>query len=94
MTVSHDSLSNLLQTSRPKQWTKNVLVFAAPGAAGVLDNFTSFAPAVAIFVAFCFASSVSPEASIFFIVFFLLMFVEVIFGWNNGALVICHSLPR
>lgn len=57
MTVSRDSLSNLLQTSRPKQWTKNVLVFAAPGAAGVLDNFTSFAPAVAIFVAFCFASS-------------------------------------
>jgi decaprenyl-phosphate phosphoribosyltransferase len=27
------------------------------GAAGVLDNFTSFAPAAAVFVAFCFASS-------------------------------------
>ena len=25
-------------TARPKQWLKNVLVFAAPGAAGVLDQ--------------------------------------------------------
>jgi decaprenyl-phosphate phosphoribosyltransferase len=55
--VSRASVSDHLQTARPKQWLKNVLVFAAPGAAGVLDNFTSFAPAVAIFVAFCFASS-------------------------------------
>src|SRR5438093_6188651 len=28
----------LLRTARPKQWTKNVLVFAAPAAAGVLDQ--------------------------------------------------------
>lgn len=57
MNVGRTSLSNHLRTARPKQWLKNVLVFAAPGAAGVLDNFTSFAPAAAIFVAFCFASS-------------------------------------
>lgn len=57
MIIARVSLSDLLQTARPKQWLKNVLVFAAPGAAGVLDNFTSFAPAVAIFVAFCLASS-------------------------------------
>ncbi|MFM8857332.1 MAG: decaprenyl-phosphate phosphoribosyltransferase [Actinomycetota bacterium] len=57
MIVSRVSLSDHVKTARPKQWLKNVLVFAAPGAAGVLDNFTSFAPAVAIFVAFCFASS-------------------------------------
>lgn len=28
----------LLRASRPRQWVKNVLVFAAPGAAGVLDR--------------------------------------------------------
>ena len=28
----------LLVEARPKQWVKNVLVFAAPGAAGVLDQ--------------------------------------------------------
>ena len=28
----------LLRTARPKQWAKNVLVFAAPAAAGVLDE--------------------------------------------------------
>ena len=27
-----------VRTARPKQWTKNVLVFAAPAAAGVLDE--------------------------------------------------------
>ena len=29
----------LVRTARPKQWVKNVLVFAAPGAAGVLDDW-------------------------------------------------------
>ena len=28
----------IIKTARPKQWTKNVLVFAAPAAAGVLDE--------------------------------------------------------
>jgi len=28
----------LLRTARPRQWTKNLLVFAAPGAAGVLSH--------------------------------------------------------
>ena len=30
----------IVREARPKQWTKNVLVFAAPGAAGVLDNLS------------------------------------------------------
>jgi decaprenyl-phosphate phosphoribosyltransferase len=47
----------LFRQARPKQWVKNLLVFAAPGAAGVLDNWSSLWRAVVIFVAFCLASS-------------------------------------
>lgn len=47
----------LLTQARPKQWVKNVLVFAAPGAAGVLDNATSLWRTVVAFIAFCLASS-------------------------------------
>jgi decaprenyl-phosphate phosphoribosyltransferase len=47
----------LLRQARPKQWVKNLLVFAAPGAAGVLDNGSSLWRAVVTFVAFCLASS-------------------------------------
>ncbi|WP_420453706.1 decaprenyl-phosphate phosphoribosyltransferase [Ilumatobacter sp.] len=42
---------------RPKQWLKNVLVFAAPGAAGVLDDPSSLWRTVVAFVAFCLAAS-------------------------------------
>jgi decaprenyl-phosphate phosphoribosyltransferase len=49
--------SALLRQARPKQWVKNLLVFAAPGAAGVLDNGSSLWRAVVTFVAFCLASS-------------------------------------
>ncbi len=51
------TLAGLVRTARPKQWLKNVLVFAAPGAAGVLDNWPQFGKAVLAFVAFCFAAS-------------------------------------
>jgi decaprenyl-phosphate phosphoribosyltransferase len=47
----------LFRQARPKQWVKNLLVFAAPGAAGVLDNGPSLWRAVVTFVAFCLASS-------------------------------------
>jgi len=47
----------LLKEARPKQWAKNVLVFAAPGAAGVLDNGSSMGRAALMFAAFCLASS-------------------------------------
>ncbi len=47
----------LLRTARPQQWLKNVLVFAAPGAAGVLDDPTELARTCIVFVAFCLAAS-------------------------------------
>jgi len=50
-------IAGLLRTGRPKQWLKNVLVFAAPGAAGVLDDGQSLARASLAFVAFCLAAS-------------------------------------
>jgi decaprenyl-phosphate phosphoribosyltransferase len=42
---------------RPKQWIKNVLVFAAPAAAGVIRDDEVLARACLAFVAFCFVSS-------------------------------------
>ena len=50
-------LRALLRESRPKQWLKNVLVFAAPGAAGVLDESDNLVLALLAFVSFCFAAS-------------------------------------
>lgn len=47
----------LVRQARPKQWVKNLLVFAAPGAAGVLNEWPSLWRAGVIFVAFCLASS-------------------------------------
>jgi len=45
--------SGLLATARPKQWSKNVLVFAAPGAAGVLIRSSALAQAFLTFALFC-----------------------------------------
>ncbi len=47
----------LLKAMRPKQWLKNVLVFAAPGGAGVLDDPGDFGITVVAFVSFCLAAS-------------------------------------
>lgn len=47
----------LLRASRPKQWVKNVLVVAAPGAAGVLTSPVSLLYTAIAFVAFCLAAS-------------------------------------
>lgn len=47
----------LLVEARPKQWIKNLLVFAAPGAAGVLGDRTQLAHTVAAFACFCLAAS-------------------------------------
>lgn len=47
----------LLRAARPKQWVKNILVFAAPGAAGVLTHPAPLARAVAAFAIFCAVAS-------------------------------------
>lgn len=48
---------SLVRGARPKQWLKNLLVFAAPGAAGVLTDPPYLARSVVAFVAFCLAAS-------------------------------------
>ncbi len=48
---------SLLVTARPKQWIKNLLVFAAPGAAGVLTEAGNLGRTMVAFVAFCLAAS-------------------------------------
>ncbi len=55
--ASQSLLAGLIRTARPKQWIKNVLVFAAPAAAGVLDQRAAMADALIAFVAFCLAAS-------------------------------------
>lgn len=46
-----------LAAVRPRQWTKNVLVFAAPVAAGVADQGTPALRALAAFGLFCLVAS-------------------------------------
>ncbi len=47
----------LLRLARPRQWVKNVLVFVAPAAAGVLFHRTVLLHALATFALFCVAAS-------------------------------------
>ena len=47
----------LLKEARPKQWTKNILVFAAPGAAGVLNEWGSLWRTLLSFVALSLTAS-------------------------------------
>ena len=55
---TQDSLLwGLIMLARPKQWAKNVLVFAAPGAAGVLDEARPLRDSVIAFVCFCLAAA-------------------------------------
>ncbi|MFM8974035.1 MAG: decaprenyl-phosphate phosphoribosyltransferase [Actinomycetota bacterium] len=46
-----------LRLARPKQWVKNILVVAAPGAAGVLGEPSALASTAIAFVCFCLAAS-------------------------------------
>jgi decaprenyl-phosphate phosphoribosyltransferase len=53
----HSSMPALLRLARPKQWVKNVLVVAAPAAAGVLGEPESLYRTFIAFVCFCLAAS-------------------------------------
>jgi len=47
----------MIKACRPKQWAKNVLVFVAPAAAGVINEGSILAHTFVGFVAFCLVSS-------------------------------------
>lgn len=49
--------AGLLRAARPKQWVKNVLVAAAPGAAGVLGERRVIEHTALAFAAFCVVAS-------------------------------------
>lgn len=55
--VAPSTAAALWRAMRPRQWLKNVLVFAAPGAAAVLDNPTVAWRVVVAALAFCAAAS-------------------------------------
>ena len=50
-------LLGMIKALRPKQWAKNVLVFVAPAAAGVILEADALLHTIAGFVAFCMVSS-------------------------------------
>ncbi|MGA8355137.1 MAG: UbiA family prenyltransferase, partial [Solirubrobacteraceae bacterium] len=47
----------LLRACRPRQWVKNLLVVAAPGAAGVLSHPHVAVEVAGAFICFCMLSS-------------------------------------
>jgi 4-hydroxybenzoate polyprenyltransferase len=49
----------IIRTARPRQWLKNLSLFAAPLFAGKLLHQTTFNDALSAFVAFCLMSSAS-----------------------------------
>ena len=53
----HSTLSLLARGARPKQWLKNLLVFMAPAAAGVLGDWHTTLRVVAAFSIFCVVAS-------------------------------------
>ena len=50
-------VGGVVRTMRPRQWLKNVLVFVAPAAAGVLAHRAPLFNTMAAFVLFCLAAS-------------------------------------
>jgi decaprenyl-phosphate phosphoribosyltransferase len=51
------TVAGLVRLARPRQWTKNVLVFAAPGAAGVLDQREQLVESLLAFASLCLVAS-------------------------------------
>lgn len=54
---SRSVAAGLIQAARPRQWTKNLLLLAAPFAAGVLDQGAVIGAVGLAVVSFCLASS-------------------------------------
>jgi decaprenyl-phosphate phosphoribosyltransferase len=52
-----DRNRSLLRIARPRQWVKNILILAAPGAAGALSHGTQLARALSAIGVFCLAAS-------------------------------------
>lgn len=50
-------VGGVIRTARPKQWVKNLLVFAAPGAAGVLSDPDALGRTCLALLSFCFVAS-------------------------------------
>jgi decaprenyl-phosphate phosphoribosyltransferase len=55
--AAHIPLGALVRACRPRQWLKNVLVVAAPAAAGILTHPDVAGKVVVAFVCFCMLSS-------------------------------------
>ena len=55
--TSWRTLRNIVVTMRPRQWVKNLLVFVAPAAAGVLTNPLDLLRSLATFGIFCAVAS-------------------------------------
>lgn len=49
--------AGLVRTARPRQWAKNVLIFAAPFAAGIIGHEDVWWRLIVTFIAFCALSS-------------------------------------
>jgi len=54
---SESTIHGFVRAIRPRQWAKNVLVFAAPVAAGSIDEWSVARDSLFAFVAFCLAAS-------------------------------------
>ena len=55
--ASRSTLGLLVQGARPRQWLKNLLVFMAPAAAGVLGEWRTTLRVIAAFLIFCMVAS-------------------------------------
>lgn len=57
MAKNRSFLHAVISTARPRQWLKNVLVFAGPAAAGGLDAWSTVSASAWVFAGFCATAS-------------------------------------
>ena len=53
----YSTVQLLAREARPRQWVKNILVFMAPAAAGVLSHWHTTTRVTAAFLVFCIVAS-------------------------------------